>query len=130
MPGGRAQAGVTVDTIQAGSLAAVTAAQTLNTSGVPYLAPFNGRIRAVKVYCGTAGTGGGNSVFDVLINGVSLWSQAAARPTLAALSTGEANNAVGDRGSFRSGDRITATCASVSTTGHAVVSVAIAIGAN
>jgi hypothetical protein len=127
MPGTRAQGKSVADTIWGGSSAAVTAAQNLIT--VPYVATFNGRIQAVKVYGGTAGTGGGNTVCDVTVNGTSIWSQAAAKPTLLATATGEFNNAIGDRGSFKAGDRINLLVSSISSTGQAALSMTVALGA-
>lgn len=125
--GTRAQGKSVADVINGGSASAVTAAQNLIT--VPIVATFNGRIQAVKVYGGTAGTGAGNTVVDVTINGTSIWSQATSRPTLLATNAGEFGNSIGDKGSFKAGDRINVVCASVSTTGHANLSVGVALGA-
>jgi len=128
MPGTRAPGKSVADVLVGGSNAAVTAAQNLLFAPA-LIAPFNGRVGAVKVYANTAGTGGGNTVVDVLVNGTSIWSVAAAKPTLLATATGEFANAIGDRGSFRAGDRVTVTVASISSTGHAALSVAVALQA-
>src|SRR5215472_17667945 len=128
MPGTRAQGKSVSDVLYSGSAAAVTAG--LSLVAVPYVATFNGRVGAVKVYASTAGSGAGNTVCDVTINGTSIWSQAAARPTLLGTSTGEFNNAIGDRGSFRAGDRINLTVVSIpATTGHANLSMSAALQA-
>jgi hypothetical protein len=128
MPGTRAWGKSVADVISVGSTAAVTAAQILTAQ--PYLCTFNGRIQAIKGYAGAAGTGAGSTVLDVQINGQSVWSQASSRPTLAAASTGEFNNAIGDRSSFKAGDRITVLVPTIpATTGHGTVSVAVALGA-
>jgi hypothetical protein len=129
MPGTRIPGKSISDAIQGGSIAAVTAAQVLTAPQPAYIATFNGRVYAVKAYAGVAGTGGGNTVLDVQINGQSVWAVASAQPTLLATSTGEFNNAIGSRGSFRAGDRITLLVTSISTTGHGQLSVAVALGA-
>ena len=86
------------------------------------------RLTAVKVYATTAGTGGGNTVVDLLRNGVSVWSAAGNRPTLAAVSTGEFTNTRPDRGvGLDPGDRIAFQVASISTTGHARLSASAAL---
>ena len=117
MPGTRAQSKNIVDNIPGYSSAAVTAAQILTE----YVATCFGRLTAVKFLAVTAGTGGGNTQGDVLINGTSIWSVAGNKPTLLATATGEFANAVGDPGrvGVRPGDRVTLQINSVSTTGHA-----------
>lgn len=120
MPGTRAQAKNVIDNVCGYSSAAVTAAQILNE----YVSTVYGRITGVKFLAVTAGSGAGNTVGDVLKNGTSIWAAAANRPTLAAASTGEFANAVGDAGSVavRPGDRITLQINSIpATTGHARV---------
>jgi len=128
MPGTRSQAKNIVDVISGYSSAAVTAAQVLNE----YVVPCFGRIGAVKFFAVTAGTGGGNTVGDVLLNGTSVWATAGSKPTLAATSTGEFTNAVPDPGSrgVRPGDRITVQVGSISSTGHARVMASVAIDGN
>lgn len=128
MPGTRAQAKNVCDTVQGYSSSAVTAAQIL----FEYVAPIFGRINGIKFYAVTAGTGGGNTVADVLLNGTSVWANAANRPTLAALSTGEFANAIADPNSraVRPGDRLTLQVNSVSTTGHARLMATVAIEGN
>ena len=117
MPGTRAQSKNIIDNIPGYSSAAVTAAQVLTE----YVATCFGRLTAVKFLAVTAGTGGANTVGDVLINGTSIWSAAGNKPTLLATATGEFANTVGDPGrvAVRPGDRITLQVNSVSTTGHA-----------
>lgn len=97
------------------SSAAVTASLVLSEMVVP----FDGQIRAVKVLGVTAGTGAGNTVVDLQKNGVTMYSTAANRPTLAAASTGEFANATPDIKSVQKGDRLTWIVSSISTTGHA-----------
>lgn len=128
MPGTRTQAKDVVDTVQGYSSTAVTAAQIL----FEYVSPLFGRISGIKFYGVTAGSGGGNTVADVLLNGTSVWANAANRPTLAATSTGEFNNAVADAASrgIRPGDRLTLQVNSVSTTGHARLMGVVAIEGN
>jgi hypothetical protein len=128
MPGTRTQAKNVADTFQGYSNAAVTAAQILYEC---VLLSF-GRISGIKFFAVTAGTGAGNTVGDVLLNGTSIWSNAANKPTLLATSTGEFTNSVPDPGSrgVRPGDRITIQIASVSTTGHARLMANVGIEAN
>src|SRR5262245_31092474 len=128
MPGTRAQSKNVIDVVNGYSLAAVTAAQILSQ----YLVTAFGRLTGIKFYAVTAGTGGGNTVGDVLVNGTSIWATAANRPTLLATSTGEFANTLGDAGKIvvRPGDRITLQINSVSSTGHAGVYASAALEAN
>ena len=119
MPGPRANAQAIAQNIQGYSSTAVTAGQNL-TEGVSVVF---GRITAVKFYGATAGTGGANTVGDVLVNGTSIWAVAANKPTLLATSTGEFTNSLGDpiRSAVKPGDLITLQVASISSTGQARV---------
>jgi hypothetical protein len=128
MPGTRAQPKNVIDLVQGYSNAATTAAQILTE----YVSVCFGRISGIKVLAVTAGTGGGNTVVDILLNGTSVWAAAGNKPTLAALSTGEFANAVPDSGSrgIRPGDRLTIQVASISSTGHARLMASIGIEAN
>ena len=125
MPGTRAQAKNTIDTVTGYSNAAVTAAQILNE----YVVVVFGRITGIKFYAQTAG--GGACVGDVLVNGTSLWATAGNKPTLAS-GTGEFNNTVADpgRAGVRPGDRITLQINSITTTGPARLSATVAIEGN
>lgn len=106
------------------SSAAVTASQYLSETVVL----FPCRLTAVKVYGSTAGTGGGNTVVDLLKNGASVWSAAGNRPTLAATSTGEFESTAPNRGTaLNPGDRLSFQVASISTTGHARLFAACAL---
>jgi hypothetical protein len=128
MPGTRSQAKNVIDAAQGYSGAAVTAAQVLSE----FVSTSFGRISGIKFLAVTAGTGGGNTVGDVLLNGTSIWSVAANKPTLAATSTGEFTNAVPDPGSrgVRPGDRLTLQINTISSTGHARVMATVALEAN
>jgi len=129
MPGTRAQAKNVVDNVTGYSNAAVTAGQIFSE----YVSTVFGRMTAVKFLAVTAGSGAGNTVGDVLKNGTSIWAAAASRPTLAAASTGEFTNAVGDAGSVavRPGDRITLQINTIpATTGHARVAATVSIEGN
>lgn len=123
MPGTRSNAFPVHDVVKGYSAAAVTTALTLTE----YVAVFPGRIGAIKAYAVTAGTGGGNGVMDVLLNGVSIWTTAGNRPTLAATSTGEFANTAPDTRSFQPGDRLLLQAASISSTGHARVMLSVAL---
>ena len=128
MPGTRSQAKNVIDAAQGYSNAAVTAAEILSE----FVSTSFGRISGIKFYAVTAGTGGASTVCDVLLNGTSVWSTAANRPTLLASSTGEFTNSVPDPGSrgIRPGDRLTLQVNTVSSTGHARVMGTVAIEAN
>lgn len=116
MPGTRVQVSSICDSIQGYNAAAVTAGLTL----WKYIAVSFGRIKGVKFFAGTAGVGAGNTVCDITVNGVSIWSVAANKPTLLGTGTGEFANSDPDVGGFRPGDRIVMTVASIpATTGHA-----------
>jgi hypothetical protein len=125
MPGTRAQAKNVIDTAQGYSNTAVAAAQILSE----YVSVVFGRITGIKFYAATAG--GGACVGDVLLNGTSIWANAASRPTLAS-GTGEFTNSVPDPGSrgIRPGDRITVQINTITTTGPARVSATVAIEGN
>src|SRR6516225_9460466 len=124
MPGTRAQAKNVIETAQGYSNTAVAAAQILSE----YVSVVFGRITGIKFYAATAG--GGACVGDVLLNGTSIWANAASRPTLAS-GTGEFTNSVPDPGSrgIRPGDRITVQI-NITTTGPARVSATVAIEGN
>lgn len=123
MPGTTTNSNAVIDTVQAFSLAAVTAAQVLTE----FTAPFAARIAAVVVNGTTAGTGVGNTVLDVMINGVTAYTTTANRPTLLATATGAFANVNPDIRAIRAGNVIQVKVASVSTTGHAMVSASVAL---
>lgn len=129
MPGTRAQSSNVCDTVQGYSLAAVT----LNQILFEYVSVLFGRITGVKFLAVTAGVGAGNTVGDVLLNGTSIWSNVANKPTLLGTATGEFANAIPDaafRG-VRPGDRLTIQIITIpATTGHARVTANIALEAN
>ena len=124
MGGTRTGAGMVATTVTGYSSAAVTASQFLGE----HVVLFPCELTAVKVYAVTAGTGGGNTVVDVLKNSTSVWSAAGNRPTLAATSTGEFENTAPNRGTaLNPGDRVSIQVISVSTTGHARVMASVAL---
>jgi len=124
MPGTKCNAFPIREIIVGYNVAAVTASLYLNE----VILPFKGRILAVKVYAVTAGTGAGNTVVDVLLNGTTIWATAANKPTLLATATGEFANTMPTTQSFNESDRLTLIVASISTTGHARLSVSVAVG--
>jgi hypothetical protein len=129
MPGTRAQSKDVIDNVCGYSSAAVTANQILNE----YVVTSYGRLTGIKYLAVTAGSGAGSTVADVLKNGTSIWAVAANRPTLAAASTGEFTNSLGDAGSaaVRPGDRITLQINTIpATTGHARVMATASIEGN
>jgi hypothetical protein len=129
MPGTRATAKNIVDTANGYSNAAVTAGQVLTE----YVVVAFGRLTGIKFLAVTAGSGAGNTVGDVLINGTSVWANAANKPTLAAASTGEFANAIPDPNTraVRPGDRVTLQVSTIpATTGHARLMATAAIEGN
>lgn len=114
------------ETIKGYSNGAVTASQYL----VETVVNARCRIAAVKASAQVAGTGAGNTVVDVLINGVSAYATAANKPTLPATSTGEfANTNPDGLRTLNPGDVIAIQVTSISTTGHArlMASVSLAL---
>lgn len=128
MPGTRAQPRAVIDVVQGYSNAAVTANQILTE----YISLCYARITGIKAYAVTAGTGAANTVVDVLLNGTSLWANAANKPTLLATSTGEFANTIADAGmrGVRPGDRITIQIAAISTTGQARLMASVGLESN
>jgi|SRR5262245_24825768 len=123
MPGTKSNGWAKPGTINAYFSAAMTAA----LYGTEWIAPFPGRIAAVKVNARTAGTGGGNTVMELFKNGTTMYSTAANRPTLAATSTGEFANTNPDVRSFVAGDVIALQCSTISSTGHAAVAYTVLV---
>ena len=109
------------------SVAAVTAGQTL----LEFAVPFPCRLGGIVGRGETAGTGAGNTVLDVLKNGTSIWDVSGSKPTLAATSTGEFASALpSTRGMMPltpAMDRLTLKVLSISSTGHARLSLAVAL---
>lgn len=114
------------------NLAAVTAAQVLAETFFPW---SSGKIAGVSFGAVTPGTGGGNTVLDILINGVSAYTTTANRPTLLAVTgstgapaSGGARFSAGqpDIRTLRYDDRITVIVQSISSTGHARLSGSVA----
>ena len=128
MPGTRAQPKNIIELVSGYSNTAVTANQFL----WEFISVCYARITGIKVYGTTAGTGGGNTVVDVLVNGTSIWGTAGNKPTLLATSTGEFANTIGDPGKtgIRPGDRLAIQVASISTTGHARLTASVALEGN
>lgn len=117
MPGTRTNGWAKPGSIPGYSLAAMTATQYLTE----WVAMYPGRIAAVAVNARVAGTGGGNTVMDILKNGTSVYTTVANRPTLLATSTGAFANTNPDVRSFIAGDVIALQCLTISSTGHAGV---------
>ena len=129
MPGTRSQPGNICDSCQGYSQTAVTAGQIL----FEYVSNAYERITGVKFLAVTAGVGAGNTVGDILLNGTTIFSNAANKPTLASASTGEFNNPLPDPNSrnLRPGDRLTLQINSIpATTGHARVTCNVTFEAN
>lgn len=107
--------GAVFSTLYGYASSAVSAGQYL----AEYIAVCPGQFGAIKAYAYTAGTGGGNTVLDILKNGTSIYSASGNKPTLAATSTGQFANAAISTTRFQAGDVIALQVLSISTTGHA-----------
>jgi hypothetical protein len=94
-----------------GAVSALTVGNTI--AAMVVVAP--GLVRAVRVRANNVGTSG-SSVIDLTRNGVSMWTNAANRPTLAAASAGEFANTVPNRGTVQPGDLLVLTV--ISNGGH------------
>lgn len=123
MPGTRTNQFPVADVIHAFQAAALSGAVLFTR----WVAPFSGRILAVKANAGAAGSGGVNSVLDVQINGVSAYTTTANRPTLVATSAGEFQNTNPDVRAFRAGDVISLHLLSA-TTGQTNTCFDVAVG--
>lgn len=123
MPGTRSNANPVRTVLVGYSSAAVTASQNL----LEHVVLFPARIGAIKAYAETAGTGGGNTVLDVTINGTTAFTTAGNKPTLAATSTGEFANVNPEVRGLMPGDRVRLMVASISTTGHARLNLSVAL---
>ena len=90
--------------------------------------PFKGRIRGVKVNAGGAAVGAGNTIIDLRINGTTVWTAGADRPTLATASTGEFTNPAPNVQAVAAGDVLTWFVVSIpATSGHTLVGAGAAI---
>ena len=112
--------------VNAHNVAAVTAGQTLARD----VMSIRGRIIGVQVYGAVAGTGTGNTVLDVQVNGRSIWSHFDNAPYLLATATGVFTCVQPSPGlrDVEPGDIVQIRLVSVSTSGHARLSAAAAVG--
>lgn len=117
--GGSSYAAVSMLPGFSGATGAVTAGQVLAECSFPW---HSGKIGGASAQAVTAGTGGGNTVLDILVNGVSIFGAAGDKPTLLATNTGVFTMAVPTSKALRYEDRISVIVLSVSTTGHARLS--------
>jgi|SRR6266542_253750 len=93
-----------------------------------WVAPFNCRIGGIQVNARTAGTGAGNTVLDILLNGSSAWPiHPGNRPTLAATSTGAFVLSAPEVTVIKQGDKVDLRVISISSTGHAGVSFVVTL---
>lgn len=124
MAGTSAKAHAVRQVLTAYSSAAVTAA-TLTE----YVMTFKGRIVGVRADAETAGGGAGDTVLDITVNGTSIWSVAANKPTLAAASTGAFANLIpiATVRNVKAGDLVILKVASISDAGHARLSLSAAV---
>jgi hypothetical protein len=106
----------------------VRATVTAALNAFEFVVPVWCRIGAVQVYAGTAGSGVGSTVVDLLRNGVSVWHSAGSKPTLAAASTGAFANLAPDSRVLKPGDLLTWQVLSVpSVAGHSRLTVTAAL---
>lgn len=125
MPGTYTNAYPVKTVVDAYSVAAVTAGPLILKR---WVCPMNAaRIGAVVANAGSAGTGGASTVIDILKNGTSIWTTGTDRPTLLAASTGEFANQPPNVRALQKGDVLDIRVVTISTTGHALVAVGVAI---
>lgn len=107
------------------SAAAVAAGDTLARE----VMPLRGKITGVWAYGAVAGTGTGNTVLDVLVNGRSIWADYSNAPYLLATDTAVFVAVPPTSGlrDVKPGDIVQIRVPSVSTSGHARLSAAAAI---
>jgi hypothetical protein len=89
--------------------------------------PCAARIGGIQARAAVVGTGAGSTVLDVLINGTSIWTTAASRPTLLAASTGSFALLAPKATTLKRGDVLSLIVASISSTGHARLALTVAI---
>lgn len=121
----RPRAIVARDTLSGHSVGAVAAGDII-FEGVM---TFPGKITGFWAYGATAGTGTGYTVLDCQVNGMSIWADYANAPSCLALDT-KAFTAVPPTSGLRDvrvGDLVQIKVKSVSTTGHARLSVAATV---
>lgn len=123
MPGTRSLARNVVALVSGYKATAVAAGDHLTEVVVP----FDAFVGGVMAYSSTAGTGTGNTVLDVLRNGTSIWHDTSVRPTLLATSTGHFDSRRPTTRVVRAGDRLDLTVSSISSTGHARVSLSLVL---
>lgn len=102
------------------------AALTVGKKG-QYIVAIPGRLIAVMAYAAVAGSGAGQTILDVKVNGQSVFATSADRPRLNATATGRFQVGPVRSVAVREGDIITWEVASISTSGHSEVSVAVAL---
>jgi len=113
-----------IGVISGDSVSAVTASQFLRL----WISPFDCQLGGIQADARTVGVGTGNTVLDVLVNGSSIWTTAANRPTLAVASTGPFTLSPPYATPIKRGDRVALQVASIpTTTGHALVSFVISL---
>jgi hypothetical protein len=112
--------------VSGNSVAAVTGSQWLVQWGGSSMAL---KIGGIQAYARTAGTGVGNTVLDIFVNGVSIWNRSGDRPTLAATSTGAFVLQAPVNLTVQIGDRIDIQVASISSSGHAQLSALLTLEA-
>jgi hypothetical protein len=105
------------------SSAAITAAQVLGE----FVCVAFGRIEGVIASAQVVGTVAGSDVLDILVNGVSIYTVVANRPTLLFSALGTFVSGQAQLRALRPGDVVKVIALSVGTTGHGRVCATIAI---
>lgn len=106
----------------------VAAALTTGTAKKEWIMPFDGRITDVIVTSQAAGSGGTSSIIDVNINGTTIYTTQARRPTLLLADSGMyAESGEPQVTAVKAGDLIGYDVDQVTTTGPTRTSVTIVI---
>lgn len=108
-----------------------SAALTVGTIKYEWIVPYRCKILDVIVQSATASVGGiSSNIIDIMVNGVTIYTTAANRPTLAALDTGmwtEAGEPDGQT-TLNPGDILRFDVIQVDTTGPARTEVIVLVG--
>lgn len=106
----------------------ISAALTTGTNKYVWIVPFTGRIADVIVYSGAAGSGGTSTIFDVNVNGTTIYTTQANRPTLLVANYGMYAEAGEPQvTAVKAGDVVAIDVDQISTTGPTLTTVTIVI---
>ena len=107
------------------------AAMTAAANKARFVAPAEGRITSIIAHSNAAGSGGTSTIFDVNINGTTVFLAAGKATLLAADSGYYTTSALDpDNVKVKAGDIISIDCDQISTTGPTLTAISISLGGN